>query len=122
MINDNNIDIDDFGKNFCTQMSNDFQNIYPKLKELHPEWNVENLGINLMEFGRGQISGKGEPNDKDINFYQRYLNSLNRSKIELFHKTAYIGGCIMGLVQRGHLDPKEFIEAMDLSQKIISEM
>ena len=122
MKNEVKVDISDFIEEFTLNMLNDFNNLYPRLKELHPEWNIEKLGINLMEFGRGQISGKGEPTDKDINFYQRYLASLNRDKPEGFHKRAYIGGCIMGLVQKGHLIPDSFIDAMNLSDEIITNV
>jgi hypothetical protein len=104
---------------FCSGKIQDFNNLLPNLKRLHPEWSTNQLAVNLMEFGRGQISGIGDPDDKDVNFFKRYLAALEKEncKEDKFFLAAYLGGCIMGLVQLGHLEPESFIDAMEVSRK-----
>jgi len=104
---------------FCRNLSMDFQCLVPRLEELHPEWSTRDFASNLMEFGRGQISEIGEPDDKDYDFYNRYLSALNFENKEFALPAAYFAGCVMGLVQRGHLPPDEFVQAVELSKKFL---
>lgn len=106
---------------FCGNLSFDFQCLVPKLESLHPEWSTRDLTINLMEFGRGQISGIGEPTDNDFDFYNRYLSALDLDDRDQCFPAAYFAGCIMGLVQQGHLPPDEFVQAVELSRKYVNE-
>jgi len=106
---------------FCGKLSMDLQCLIPKLEELHPEWSTRELASNLMEFGRGQISGVGEPNDNDFGFYNRYLSALDMDNLVVTLPAAYFAGCIMGLVQRGDLPPDEFVQAVELSRKFVTE-
>jgi hypothetical protein len=119
MVEEKNEFSEEFIENFCNEKIKDFNNLLPNLKERYPEWNKNKLAVNLMEFGRGQISGIGVPNDQDINFFQRYLASLDPDRCvdKNFFLAAYLGGCIMGLVQLGHLKPEHFIDAMEISRK-----
>lgn len=106
---------------FCGKLSMDLQCLIPKLEELHPEWSTRDLALNLMEFGRGQISGVGEPNDNDFDFYNRFISALDFDNLVVSLPSAYFAGCIMGLVQRGDLPPDEFVQAVELSRKFVVE-
>jgi len=106
---------------FCRNLSMDFQRLVSKLEQLHPEWSTRDFACNLMEFGRGQISEIGEPDDKDYDFYNRYLSALNFDNKPMALPAAYFAGCIMGLVQRGHLPPDEFVQAVELTKQYAEE-
>jgi len=112
---------EEFIKDFCVEKSKDYKNLLPNLRKLHPEWSENQLAINLMEFGRGQISCIGVPNEKDINFFKRYLGSFREREKKIFLISAYLGGCVMGLVQKGHLSPNNFMDAMEVSKKIAEQ-
>lgn len=106
---------------FCEKMVEHFPKLIKNMEELHPEWATNKLALNLMEFGRGQISEVGEPTDKDCNFYDRYLAHVSMEKQDIALATAYLGGCIMGLVQKQQIKPDQFIQALEYSQKFINE-
>lgn len=106
---------------FCGNLSMDLQCLIPKLEKLHPEWSTRDLASNLMEFGRGQISGVGEPTDNDFDFYNRFLSALDMDNLVVALPSAYFAGCVMGLVQRGDLPPDEFVQAVELSRKFVTE-
>jgi hypothetical protein len=106
---------------FCKNLSMDLQCLVPKLEILHPEWDAKSFASNLMELGRGQISEIGEPNDKDYDFYNRYLSSLDFSHKQTAFSAAYFAGCVMGLVQKGHLPPDEFVQAVEFSRKFAED-
>ena len=106
---------------FCDNLSLDFQCLAPRLEQLHPEWSTRDFACNLMEFGRGQISEIGEPDEKDYDFYNRYLSCLDFERRDIALPAAYFAGCIMGLVQRGHLPPDEFVQAVELTRKFAEE-
>lgn len=106
---------------FCENLIEHFPKLVKNMGELHPDWDTTKLALNLMEFGRGQISEVGEPTDKDCNFYNRYLGSVSMEVKDKALATAYLGGCIMGLVQKQHIKPDQFIQALEYSQKFINE-
>ena len=102
---------------FCVRLVPDFAKLVSELRKLHPEWSVQYFAGNLMEFGRGQISGIDEPNERDLSFYKSYLGTLNFDKAQSALYSAYATGCLMGLVQRGELTPDQFIESVDISRQ-----
>lgn len=106
---------------FCGNLNMDFQCLLSKLELLRPEWSTYELASNLMEFGRGQISGIGEPTDNDIDFYNRFLSAMDMDNRKQTLPAAYFAGCIMGLVQLGKLPPDEFVQAVELSRKYVLE-
>ncbi len=102
---------------FCLRLVPNFTKLVCELQKLHPEWSVQYLAGNLMEFGRGQTSGIVEPNEKDLAFYKSYLAALNFDQAQSALFSAYATGCLMGLVQNGELTPAQFIESVEISRQ-----
>jgi len=111
----NEANLDEMVWNFCGRIVPDYRNISSKLKEVHPEWSVSILAENLMEFGRGEISQVEDPREKDFQFANQYVGSLNLDNPDIALFTAYAGGCIMGLVQSEQLPGTSFIDALKVS-------
>ncbi len=100
---------------FCRRIVPNYQDISHKLMRLHPEWTTRDLAGNLMEFGRGQVSGIEDPSEHDFQFMTKYIGALNLENPEIALFTAYAGGCIMGLVQSKQLIETEFTTALKVS-------
>ncbi len=101
---------------YCGSLELHMRCLIPKFRIMRPEWPVGELSLNLMEFGRGQVSGIGEPCDSDIEFYNRYAATLAEMDEPSACACAYFAGCMMGLVQLGELLPEDFIPALELSR------
>ncbi len=111
----NNLTLDELIWDFCSRILGDFRNLKNKFQQLHPEWSEPELAVNLMEFGRGLISGVDEPSDKDLQLMPKYVGSLSFENPEAALFVAYAGGCIMGLIQAKQLSGEDFIEALKMS-------
>ena len=99
----------------CNRLLPDYQQIKARLIQGHPEWSAQELALNLMEVGRGQIAGEGEPSVNDLTFITNYVLSLNFENPDVALFTAYSGGCVMGLVVTDKLPARQFIDALKLS-------
>ena len=101
---------------FCGKLDLDLECLLPRFEAMRPDWTERDFCMNLMEFGRGQVSGIGEPADSDIEFYNRYLSALANMDCGSARSAAYFAGCLMGLVQLGEVAPEDFVSALELSR------
>jgi hypothetical protein len=101
----------------CERLVDDFERLRVPLQQLHPEWSVPVLAANLMEFGRGQISGIDEPTQADREFIARYAHALAipGDVGRLF--CAYASGCLMGWVATGELSQDQLVDALQVAQQ-----
>jgi hypothetical protein len=100
---------------FCNRVLPDYQQIKGRLVREHPEWPAQELALNLMDIGRGQISGEADPSFHDVTFISNYVLSLNFENPDVALFTAYSGGCMMGLVVKNKLPARHFLDALKLS-------
>ena len=99
---------------FCTKILAEFRNIMINLEELHRDLSPHDLAMNLMELGRGQMSGVADPSEQDVGFMTEYTESLNLHNAEESFFAAYTGGCIMGLVTINEVPREDFAKALRL--------
>ena len=99
----------------CNRLLPDYQQIKVRLVRGHPEWAAQEMALNLMKIGLGQISGEGEPSLNDLTFIANYVSSLNFDNPDVALFTAYSGGCVMGLVVTNKLPARQFMDALKLS-------
>ncbi|MFA5260779.1 MAG: hypothetical protein WC450_06070 [Candidatus Omnitrophota bacterium] len=100
---------------FCNRILPDYQQIKARLVQEHPDWPARELALNLMDIGRGQISGEADPSLQDLSFIANYVSSLNFENPDAALFTAYSGGCVMGLVVKDKLPARHFMDALKLS-------
>jgi hypothetical protein len=79
---------------------------------VHPELENKYLAANLMEFGRGQISGIDEPTDSDREFIADYVESIEVHGELAYQFCAYVSGCVLGWVISGQLSRGDMIPAL----------
>ena len=100
--------------NFCSKILPEYHKIMKNLEELHGDLSPYAFAMNLMEFGRGQMSEVADPSEQDVGFIADYTESLNLDNTEEAFFISYAGGCIMGLVIINKVSREDFSKALRL--------
>jgi len=93
----------------CNALMADFERLNGLLVEPHPEMAADDVARNLVEFGRGQISGESEPPEQDRELIARIVAGLDLEGRLAPRFYAYLSGCVMGWIALGEL-PQDRLE------------
>ena len=100
----------------CEKLVDDFSRLRETIVAAHQEMEPGFLAANLMEFGRGQISGIDEPSDSDSEFIMNYVDNLEVPG-ELAHLfCSYVSGCVLGWVISDQLHRSDMDRALAVVQ------
>lgn len=102
-------------KDFCRRITPDFEKLRNALQIVLPDASPPALAQRLMEFGRGQISEIGQPDEDEKRVVLATVNSLSfdHMDVALFH--AYACGCMMGLVKKKELPGTLIVTAFEIT-------
>jgi hypothetical protein len=101
---------------FLDRIRPDYGRLVRDLRAVGPEDDELTLAGNIMEFGRGQVSQIGEPDQSDLKFIKAYIHSLDLGSSDQRLFAAYAAGCMMGLVKSKQLPSEQFLHALALSR------
>lgn len=104
-------------QNACEKLVDDFTRLQSTVIAAHPEMERSFLAANLMEFGRGQISGIEEPSEDDSVFIMNHVDGLEMSDDDGYLFCSYVSGCVLGWVNTDQLPRGE----MDAALAIVKE-
>ncbi len=72
--------------------------------------------MNLMEFGRGQISGVEQPSDSEREFMEEYASTIDVHGDIAHQFCAYLSGCVLAWVSAGELQQDDLMPALTIVQ------
>jgi len=106
----------------CTGLLGDFRRLRGLLVEPHPEMDSTTIAKNLMEFGRGQISGIEQPPEADSEFIEQHVRSIRVDSEVGYQFCAYVSGCVLGWVLADELPRADLIPALAIVQSRAVEL
>jgi len=100
--------------NFCTKVLPGFRKIMKNLEELDHDLSSHDFALHLMELGREQMSEVADPSEKELELMTGYVESLNYDNAEKAFFSAFVGGCVLGLVIINEVAREDFGRALQL--------
>ncbi|MCP4901107.1 MAG: hypothetical protein GY906_29405 [bacterium] len=100
----------------CEKLVDDFSRLQTTIVAAHKEMEPVFLAANLMEFGRGQISGIDEPSDSDSEFIMNFVDNLEVRGERAFLFCSYISGCVLGWVITEQLSRSDMDRALAVAK------
>jgi hypothetical protein len=106
----------------CTGLLGDFRRLRGLFVEPHSEMEPETIARNLMEFGRGQISGIEQTSAEDAELIDQHVSSITVGSEVGRQFCAYVSGCVLGWVQAEQLSRADLGPALDIVQSRAAEL
>jgi hypothetical protein len=97
--------LDDVITAACRALVGDFERLNGLIVEPHPEMSPRDVAVNLVEIGRGQISGEARSSEEDQAFIPDLVAGLDLEGTLAHRFCAYLSGCVLGWVALGELPP-----------------
>ena len=106
----------------CKGLREDFTRLHGLFVATHPEMEPAVIALNIMEFGRGQISGIEQPSDADREFIEKVVGRIKIENDFGYQYCAYVSGCVLGWVSCGQLARENLDSALLIVQACTKEL